>query len=105
MPTTTIAGHEVELNDDGFMTDMSQWTPEIAAEIAREAGIEPLTEKHWQVIDFCRRDAVEKGTPPGVRRITKNSGVSQKEIYQLFPKGPGLLAAKISGLTKPKSCI
>ena len=105
MATATIAGHEVELNDDGFMTDPDQWTPDIAVEIARRAGIEPLTDRHWAVIEFCRRDAAEKGTPPGVRRITKNAGVSQKEIYALFPKGPGILAAKISGLTKPKSCI
>ena len=105
MATTTIAGQEVDLNDDGFMTDPDQWSREIAAEIARNAGIDPLIEKHWQVIEFCRQDAVEKGTPPGVRRITKNAGVSQKEMYALFPKGPGILAAKISGLTKPKSCI
>ncbi len=105
MATAMIAGQEVELNDEGFMLNPDQWTPEIAAEIAREAGIDPLTEKHWQVIDFCRRDAVEKGTPPGVRRITKNAGVTQKEMYALFPKGPGILAARISGLTKPKGCI
>lgn len=105
MATATIAGQEIDLNDDGFMTDPDQWSREIAAELARDAGIDPLTDKHWQVIEFCRQDAVVKGTPPGVRRITKNAGVSQKEIYALFPKGPGILAAKISGLTKPKSCI
>ena len=105
MVTATIAGQEIELNDDAFMTDPDQWSREIATDIAREAGIDSLTEKHWDVIEFCRRDAVEKGTPPGVRRITKNAGVSQKEIYALFPRGPGILAAKISGLTKPKSCI
>ena len=55
---------------------------EIAAEIARDAGIDPLTDKHWLVIDFCRRDAADKGEPPGVRRITKNAGVSMKEMYQ-----------------------
>ena len=25
MPTTTIAGHQVEVNDEGFLTDPSQW--------------------------------------------------------------------------------
>ena len=105
MNTATYAGVPVEVDAQGFMLNPDQWTPEIAAGIAIDLGIDPLTDKHWQVIDFCRRDAAEKGTPPGVRRITKQSGVTMKEMYQLFPKGPGVLAAKISGLTKPKGCI
>jgi TusE/DsrC/DsvC family sulfur relay protein len=103
--TTTIAGVTVDLDAEGFMTDASQWTKEIAEEIARQNGIDPLTDRHWEVIDFCRRDNEEKGTPPTVRRITKGTGIPTREIYQLFPKGPGILASKISGLTKPKGCI
>jgi tRNA 2-thiouridine synthesizing protein E len=105
MSTMTLAGQEIEVNKDGFMLNPDQWTPEIAAEIAKENGIAELTDKHWQVIDFCRRDAAAKGEPPGLRRITKQTGVTTKELYQLFPKGPGILAAKVSGLTKPKGCI
>ena len=105
MSTATIAGVTVELDGEGFMTDPGQWTREIAEEIARYNGIDPLTPKHWEVIEFCRKDAEEKGTPPTVRRITKGTSVSTKEMYQLFPKGPGILASKISGLTKPKGCI
>ena len=56
-------------------------------------------------IEFCRADNEAKGTPPGVRRITKNTGISTKEMYQLFPKGPGVLSSKIAGLSKPKGCI
>jgi len=105
MTTTTLAGQAIELNDDGFMLNPDQWTPEIAAEIATDNGIAELTDRHWMVIDFCRRDNAEKGTPPGLRRITKQTGIPTKELYSLFPKGPGILAAKISGLTKPKGCI
>lgn len=104
MTTATIAGHDVKLNDDGFMTDPLEWTPDIAEELARLAGI-ALTERHWKVIEFCRRDAAEQGTSPGLRRITSQTGVPTKELYQLFPKGPGILAARVSGLTKPKSCV
>ena len=103
--TATIAGHEVHVDADGFMTEPQEWTPEIAAEIARRNGIDPLTERHWKVIEFCRRDAVERGTPPGVRRIVSQAGIPMKEMYQLFPRGPGILASRISGLTKPKSCV
>jgi tRNA 2-thiouridine synthesizing protein E len=104
MTTATIAGHDVKLSDDGFMTDPQEWTPEIAEELAARAGI-TLDERHWKVIEFCRRDAAEQGASPGLRRITSQTGISTKELYQLFPKGPGILAARISGLAKPKSCV
>ncbi len=104
MPTVEYAGLAVETDAEGFMVDSSRWTTEIAEEMARELGV-VLEEKHWQVITFCREDAAKNGEPPGVRRISKLSGVTMKELYKLFPKGPGKLAARIAGLTKPKSCI
>jgi dissimilatory sulfite reductase related protein len=104
MPTETLAGHTVELDSDGFMTDSAAWNKEIAVELAKRSGIE-LNDRHWAVIEFCRSDAQAKGEAPGVRRITKNTDVSMREMYKLFPKGPGKLAALVSGLAKPKGCI
>lgn len=100
----TLAGHEVQLTEDGFLADPNDWTPEIADELARRAGI-TLTDRHWKVIEFCREDAVRNGTAPGLRRLMAETGIATKELYQLFPKGPGILAAKISGYPKPKSCV
>ncbi|MCH7565121.1 MAG: TusE/DsrC/DsvC family sulfur relay protein [Gemmatimonadetes bacterium] len=105
MSTVMIASVPIEVDAEGFMTDPDQWTPGIAIQLGREAGIEPLTDRHWQVIDFCRSDNAARGTPPTVRRITKATGIPTKEMYQLFPKGPGILASRIAGLTKPKGCI
>jgi TusE/DsrC/DsvC family sulfur relay protein len=105
MPTATIAGVDVALNDEGFLEDPSQWTREMAVELARREGIDPLTPAHWQVIDFMRAEYFEKGTGPTVRALGKTSGVSIKELYQLFPKGPAKLAAKIAGIPKPRGCI
>ena len=105
MPTQTYAGKQILLNTEGFLTNASEWTPGVAEEIAKETGIGPLNDKHWQVITFCREDAAREGQPPGVRRIAKLSGVEMKELYQLFPKGPGKLAARIAGLPKPQGCI
>lgn len=105
MPALEMKGTQVDLNDEGFMTDSSQWTPELAEALAEKEGIGPLTERHWKVITFCREDTAQNGQPPGLRRISKLSGVPTKEMYQLFPKGPGKLAAKVSGLPKPKACI
>lgn len=105
MPAVNYAGREIEVNEEGFLVDSDQWSKEIAEALATEAGVGPLTKKHWEVIDFCRTDAKEQGTPPGLRRISKLSSVNMKELYQLFPKGPGKLAAKVSGLPKPQGCI
>ena len=105
MSVAEYAGSAVELTDEGFLVDSSQWTREIAEAIAAETGVAPLTDEHWQVIDFCRQDAEREGQAPGLRRISKQSGVGMKELYRLFPKGPGKLAARVAGLPKPKSCV
>jgi tRNA 2-thiouridine synthesizing protein E len=105
MPTLTYGGYKVDVNPEGFLTDSSQWTPELAEHLARETGIGALGERHWRVITFCREDAAREGQPPGLRRIAKLSGVDMKELYRLFPKGPGKLAARIAGLPKPLGCV
>jgi len=105
MSTATIAGVEVSVNDEGFLEDANQWSRDIATEIARNEGITELTPQHWQVIEFMRAEYFEKGTGPTVRALGKTSGVSVKELYQLFPKGPAKLAAKIAGIPKPRGCI
>jgi tRNA 2-thiouridine synthesizing protein E len=94
----------IEFDDEGFMADPHAWTPEIASEIADVLGIE-LNDRHWIVIYFNRKDFEETGEAPTLRRITKNTDVTTKEIYKLFPGGPAKIAAKISGLGKPTGCI
>ena len=105
MTTATIAGMRVELNDEGFFVHPEQWTREIALERAREDGISELTPMHWQVLDFMRSEYFAKGTGPTVRMLGKTSGVSVKDLYQLFPKGPAKTAARLAGIPKPKGCI
>lgn len=104
MPDKTINGISVSVNDDGFMTDHSQWNKEIAKALAEEEGI-TLTDAHWNVIDYVLADYAEKGTVPGMRRINKVGKIPTKELYALFPGGPIKKAAKISGLPKPASCV
>jgi tRNA 2-thiouridine synthesizing protein E len=105
MSLLTIAATDVELNDEGFFVHPDQWTEDMAPELARREGIEPLTEPHWTVIRFMRSEYTAKGTGPTVRMLGKSSGVSVKELYQLFPKGPAKTAAKIAGIPKPHGCI
>jgi tRNA 2-thiouridine synthesizing protein E len=105
MPTVTLAGTDVAVNDEGFFEDPGQWTEDMAPALAAQEGIDELTPRHWQVIEFMRKEYAEKGTGPTVRILGKTSGVPVKELYQLFPKGPAKLAAKIAGIPKPRGCI
>lgn len=105
MVTTTLAGVAVEVNDEGFFADPEQWTEAMVPELATAEGIADLTEDHWRVIKFMRAEYLERGTGPTVRVLGKTSGVSIKELYQLFPKGPAKTAAKLAGIPKPRGCI
>ncbi len=105
MTTKTIAGVTVQVNEEGFMTNPAEWTKEIAVELAKEEGIAELTDAHWKVIEFCRESAKTSGKAPTLRTITNGAGVSTKDLFTLFPKGPAKKVAKISGLGKPEGCV
>jgi tRNA 2-thiouridine synthesizing protein E len=105
MSTTTIASTPVSFDAEGFLTDPMQWSEELAPEIARDAGIPELTPRHWQVVTFMRTTYLETGQAPSIRSLGKQSGVPIKELYELFPKGPAKLAARIAGIPKPRGCI
>jgi len=103
--TVTLAGSPVEVDPEGFLLDANQWNEQIAQEIAHANGIAQLSDRHWQVINFMRNTYLESGSAPSIRSLGKASGVPIKELYELFPKGPAKLAAKIGGIPKPRGCI
>jgi TusE/DsrC/DsvC family sulfur relay protein len=105
MTMTLIAEAPVDVDAEGFLTDPEQWNEQIAWAIAAQNGIPELTDRHWLVVRFMRERYLQTGTAPTIRSLVKESGVPVKELYQLFPKGPAKLAAKIGGIPKPKGCI
>jgi dissimilatory sulfite reductase related protein len=105
MTASTLIGTPVERDAEGFFVHPEQWTEDMAINIARENGIPELTDRHWQVINFMRDTYLRTGAAPSIRTLGKTSGVPIKELYQLFPKGPAKLAAKIGGIPKPRGCI
>jgi tRNA 2-thiouridine synthesizing protein E len=105
MTMTLIADAPVDVDAEGFLTDPEQWNEQIAQAIAAENGIPELSDRHWLVVRFMRERFLATGTAPSIRSLGKESGVAVKELYQLFPKGPAKLAAKIGGIPKPKGCI
>ena len=95
----------IAFNEEGFMTNPNQWTRDLAEVLAKQEGIEALTPEHWKVIDFCRTTGLATGKSPTLRQITTGTGISTKELFALYPKGPAKKVAKISGLGKPEGCV
>jgi tRNA 2-thiouridine synthesizing protein E len=105
MSTMTLNDLVLELDPEGFLRDATQWNEAVAEAIARTNGIPVLTENHWRVIRFMRQAWLANGQAPTIRTLGKESGVDVKTLYQLFPKGPAKLAAKLAGIPKPHGCI
>ena len=101
MPTLRYHGGSIQTDDDGFLLNGAQWTPEIAEAIARGAGIERLTDKHWKVIAQCREDAARRGDPPGGGRLSRLSGLPSEELERLFSGDAERMIARIAGLARP----
>lgn len=99
-----IAGTEVDVNEEGYLTDMSQWNEAIAAAIAQEEGIETLTGAHMKVVRHLREQQA-KGAALTIRSLGKSGIVTIKELYDLFPGGPLKKSSKIAGIPKPVGCI
>lgn len=101
MAQKTISGVNLEVSEEGYLADASQWTEEIAKEIAKEESIE-LSDKHFEVIKFLRENA-EAGLT--IRKVGKSGIVDIKGFYELFPGGPLKMSTKIAGIPKPTSCV
>ncbi|MEZ5303559.1 MAG: TusE/DsrC/DsvC family sulfur relay protein [Verrucomicrobiales bacterium] len=101
---TTIAGTEIDVNEEGYLTDPSQWTEAIAEAIAAEEGVGPLNGEHWKVLRHLREKQAA-GEEVTIRRLGKSGVVSTKDLYALFPGGPLKKASRIAGIPKPAGCI
>ena len=105
MPTTTIDGRTIHVNDEGFLTDPGEWTEPLATTLAAQIGIE-LTDAHWQAIRFLRDDfKAEGGHTPTLRRVSTVGGFDTKKLFEMFPKKPAKKMAYIAGLPKPAGCV
>ncbi|MBE6113427.1 MAG: TusE/DsrC/DsvC family sulfur relay protein [Peptococcaceae bacterium] len=105
MANIEVNGQAVELDEDGFLVVLDQWNEDVAKFLAKEEGVEDLNEDHWKIINYLRGYFAEYGIAPMVRKMTKESGYSLKEIYDLFPSGPAKGACKVAGLPKPTGCV
>lgn len=100
---TQFARIKVNTNEEGYLTDFSQWSKEVGEQIARDEGIE-MTPRHWEVVEWLQ-EQVKAEKPLSIRGIKKSGVLDIKEFYKLFPGGPLKVSTKIAGVPKPKSCI
>jgi tRNA 2-thiouridine synthesizing protein E len=104
MPTTTINGRAIPVDDEGFVTDYDVWDEDLGSALATAIGID-MTPEHWKVVHFCRDDFRAQGETPTIRRVSTVGGVDTKELFTLFPKKPAKKMAYIAGLPKPHGCV
>jgi TusE/DsrC/DsvC family sulfur relay protein len=98
-----IAGKMIKVNDEGYLTDFSQWTREVGEAIAAENNI-VMSPRHWEVITYLQNEH-KNNVALSIRKIGKSNVLDIKEFYQLFPQGPLKTSTKIAGIPKPASCI
>ncbi|WP_068403303.1 TusE/DsrC/DsvC family sulfur relay protein [Kribbia dieselivorans] len=104
MPTNTLNGRSFEVDEEGFFTDSSQWSPELATDLAALIGVE-LDEAHLAPIRFMREDAAANGPTPTLRRLQAVGGFDIKELYRLYPGKPAKKMSWLAGLRKPVGCV
>ncbi len=103
METLINNGTQVEVNAEGYLKNMNDWTPELAREMATRENIQ-LTDKHFEVLNWLRTKQAEN-VPLSIRKIGNSGLVDIKQFYALFPGGPLKISSKIAGIPKPASCI
>jgi TusE/DsrC/DsvC family sulfur relay protein len=104
VPVTSIAGREVHVDAEGFLTAYDEWDEELGKQLAAQIGIE-LTDAHWKAIRFLREDYRNQGETATIRRVAVVGGIPTKELFTLFPKKPAKKMAYIAGLPKPYGCV
>ena len=104
MAVATMAGREVHVNEEGFLTEYDEWDEALGEVLASNIGIE-MTDSHWKAIKFLREDFKAEGVTPTLRRVTNVGGIPTKELFQLFPKKPAKKMAYIAGVPKPAGCV
>jgi len=111
MGTLTVEGKDYEVDEEGYLINLNEWVPAMAAIMAKDEDCE-LTDAHWEVLNFLREYYEEYQIAPAVRVLTKAIGKklgaekgNSKYLYELFPYGPGKQACKYAGLPKPTGCV
>ena len=100
----------VQRDEEGYLFEPDDWTPQLAHELAREEALE-LGEDHWTILRFVRDYYAEHSIAPDIRHVAKylaeQSGLDKKQgkarIFELFPYGYVKQTCKIAGMKRPRA--
>ena len=101
----TMVRSEEQLDNDGFLREMSAWSREMAEELAEQNNLGPLTDEHWRVIEFVQEYYMENGEGPPVVKIGRVLDMKPSKICELFPCGAARGAYRLAGLPRPAGCL
>jgi TusE/DsrC/DsvC family sulfur relay protein len=100
-----LGGKSLEVDEDGFIADPSQWDEAVAKSLALTEGVQELSAEHWKLVNYLREYYLKNNIAPMIRKLCKDTGIPLKQIYELFPSGPAKGACKVAGLPKPTGCV
>jgi len=58
----------IETTDEGYLKNLADWTPEVAAILAQRQNI-TLTAEHWQIIKLLREFYFKYNASPAMRTL------------------------------------
>ena len=105
MACLNIAGKQIEIDEDGFLVNPEDWSDDVVTAFAALEDVPEVTEEHCKVINYLRGYFKQFGIAPMIRKMCKDTGLTLKQIYDLFPSGPAKGACKLAGLPKPTGCV
>jgi tRNA 2-thiouridine synthesizing protein E len=105
MPIFEHADIKIEVDEDGFMNEPTEWNEAIAKALATTEGVADMTDEHWKLVNYLREYYLKFGIAPMIRKLCKETGFPLKKVYELFPSGPAKGACKVAGLAKPTGCV
>ena len=111
MTALTLKGKTIELDKDGYLVDLNDWSEDVAHALAAQAGIE-LSPEHWEILTLLRSFYQEFELSPATRPLIKYTALklgadkgNSLHLNRLFNGTPAKLAAKLAGLPKPTNCL
>ena len=105
MAAIEVNGKAYELDDEGHLVNLDDWTPELVRELARRDDIDPLTDEHLRILNYIREYRRQHGVAPMLNLLQKDCDIAYRELHRLFKKNPGKRAAKLAGLPKQEGCV
>jgi TusE/DsrC/DsvC family sulfur relay protein len=93
------AGQKVfSIDVRGFLVRPEEWDEEFAIHRASEMKMPALTDRHWMVIWYLRRQFHDTGSIPTIYQTCEELDISLNQLDELFPDGYHGGAVKIAGL-------